>query len=143
MTLQNKSGSLPDSATFKAFLLLHNGQVFPLPQKEISIGRSKTNHLALEDLRVSRLHARLMPVSDRYLLIDLKSTGGTEVNGRRIDQKILESGDQISLGGFSLSFGDDPASLEPNFVYYQPPPPRPRHTDSKTDLPLPKLPSDE
>jgi pSer/pThr/pTyr-binding forkhead associated (FHA) protein len=41
------------------------------------------------------------------MLFDLNSSGGTFVNGQRIDQSILYPGDVVSLAGVTLIFGQD------------------------------------
>ena len=54
---------------------------------------------------VSRYHAEVRRVQGGYELVDLDSTVGTSVNGKRIDRVILQPGDVISVGGAPLIFG--------------------------------------
>jgi pSer/pThr/pTyr-binding forkhead associated (FHA) protein len=96
--IDNKMSNL-----LNAYLIVDN-QVFPLTQAITNIGRRLTNHLAINDARVSRTHAQIRTIKGRYLIVDLNSTGGTYVNGEKIDQAILYSGDPISLAGFPLVF---------------------------------------
>lgn len=58
------------------------------------------------DRRVSRRHARIEwdAVGGHYLVYDLQSTNGVYVNGKRVDNKILASGDRIRLGETVLLF---------------------------------------
>jgi pSer/pThr/pTyr-binding forkhead associated (FHA) protein len=68
-------------------------------QPLIRIGRMRSSHLLLDDQSVSRMHA-VIEVSDEaeVLLMDLDSSSGTAVNGKRVKKAILKSGDQLSFG---------------------------------------------
>jgi pSer/pThr/pTyr-binding forkhead associated (FHA) protein len=71
------------------------------------IGRSEMNDLIPKSKAVSPMHARIEKVAGKYKLVDLGSSQGTFVNGRRIDSKFLHDGDEISFEsikyGFSMS----------------------------------------
>jgi hypothetical protein len=71
-----------------------------LPEGAVSIGRGPGNTVALtaDDRGVSAYHAVLYADPRRMLLQDLQSTNGTFVNGRRIQECVLEAGDEIGLG---------------------------------------------
>jgi pSer/pThr/pTyr-binding forkhead associated (FHA) protein len=70
--------------------------------RETTIGRSKTNGIALEGNRVSDIHARLFFRDDQYWLEDLNSRHGTWVNGQK-----LVAGSEVSLSGQSeIMIGD-------------------------------------
>ena len=70
----------------------------------LAIGRDPQNDITLDDRRVSRKHAEIRLRLGRYTLYDLQSTNGTYVNGRRVAEKVLESGDKISIGGLEIVF---------------------------------------
>jgi pSer/pThr/pTyr-binding forkhead associated (FHA) protein len=89
--------------TPKAFLILEN-KVFPVRPSTTTIGRRLSNHLVLSDMRISRLHAQIQVIDNQYFIFDLNSTGGTFVNGERVVEAPLFSGDQISLAGYPLTF---------------------------------------
>ncbi len=101
------------SASPPAWLILAlNGQSFPLTQNLVRIGRALDNDLILDDARVSRYHALLRQRHGRYLLQDLGSRGGSQVNGYPVQEILLRSGDIISLGGYPLIYTEsDPDSL--------------------------------
>jgi hypothetical protein len=99
----------PDN--MNAFLIVNGSEIFPLSGKLVNIGRNSENHLVILDLRVSRFHAQLRTIRDRYVIFDLDSTGGTFVNEKRITQCILHPGDVISLAGVPLIYGQDFAPL--------------------------------
>lgn len=94
-----------------AFLIVDGTQVFPLEENLVKIGRRGDNHLVIDDPRISRRHAQLRTIDGRYVIFDLESTGGTWVNGQRIQKSALQPGDVISLSGLPLVYGQD--SLEP------------------------------
>ena len=111
---------IQDTETQLAFLLI-NGRVFYLTKPEIIMGRSRHNDLIIPDLRISRMHAKLSRINDRYLLVDLNSTGGTYVNERPIVQKLLDSGDEVSLANsVYLIFHQNPEALPANIKLYSP-----------------------
>jgi signal transduction histidine kinase len=68
------------------------------------IGRDSTNPICVPDIEVSRRHCRLTREGDEFLLSDLGSSNGTFVNGDRIKQCELRSGDQIRVGATVLVF---------------------------------------
>ena len=72
-----------------------------------SIGRSRECDVRVEDGNVSRRHAELSRDGDSdWTVVDLGSTNGTEVNGRRITKRTsLDDGDRIGIGGTELVFG--------------------------------------
>ncbi len=72
--------------------------------ENVSIGRSPSNDLVLPAAKVSRQHAAINKYKDRYILIDLKSSNGVFVNGRKIDEHTLEEGDEISISGYRFVF---------------------------------------
>jgi pilus assembly protein CpaF len=76
---------------------------------ELSIGRLEDNDVVLPRTNVSKRHARLGIKEDRYLLLDLGSTNGTYVNGRRITAPVtVGTGDKIYIGDFILALQHTP-----------------------------------
>jgi hypothetical protein len=90
-----------------AFLIVDGQEIFQLNQAVINIGRRPDNQLVIPDPRVSRVHAQLRAVRQRFILFDLDSTGGTFVNGERIHQATLFPGDVISLAGLPVVYGQE------------------------------------
>jgi pSer/pThr/pTyr-binding forkhead associated (FHA) protein len=85
-------------------------QEYELGKSSITIGRSTANDITLNDARISRTHARVECSPETCRLVDLGSSNGTLVNGKRIDQADLKPGDQMSLGSCQLRFEKSPAS---------------------------------
>lgn len=75
-----------------------------LDGKGIVIGRSAECDLRLQHQSVSRRHARLFLTGGDWFLSDLRSTNGTLVNGKRISNRRLKSGDLIRIGAYGLRF---------------------------------------
>jgi pSer/pThr/pTyr-binding forkhead associated (FHA) protein len=90
------------------------GKIFSLEQTEITIGREAGSGVYINDVEVSRRHARLASQFGDYHLEDLESTNGTFVNGQRITgQRILKPGDTVFLGeNVSLAYEEVP--FDPN-----------------------------
>jgi len=85
-------------------IVLPTGERFSLTESIITVGRHPESNLVLADPNVSRNHAEIRPHGDRYVVVDLGSTNGTRVNGVRVDQQVLQDGDEISFGNTRMRF---------------------------------------
>lgn len=90
-----------------AFLIVNGSETVLLHKSVINIGRKANNDIILDDPRVSRNHAQLRSIKDRYVVFDLNSSGGTFVNNISVTQKELVPGDVISMAGVTVIFGQD------------------------------------
>jgi pSer/pThr/pTyr-binding forkhead associated (FHA) protein len=84
------------------------GERVPIDRVEFYVGRSDGNELVLADPSVSRQHVVLRQAGGKVELEDLGSTGGTFVNGKRVQRTTLQSGDRIALGDTTLRFEQEP-----------------------------------
>ena len=76
------------------------GEKLGLGGSGIRIGRESTIcEIVLENPKVSRLHAEVVSIDGKVLLIDRNSSNGTYVNDHKIDKRFLEDGDIIYFGG--------------------------------------------
>jgi pSer/pThr/pTyr-binding forkhead associated (FHA) protein len=75
-----------------------------LSGSRVVIGRSREADIVLQDPNVSRRHAELRREGPAWWLVDLGSTNGTELNGRRVQRSKLNDGDTITLGATDLVF---------------------------------------
>ncbi len=66
------------------------------------IGRDPTCELRLDNLNVSRHHARIIWHKGRFQVEDLGSSNGTLVNGRKVEKQELSTNDTITVGKFSV-----------------------------------------
>lgn len=67
------------------------------------IGRANDNQIVLVDDRVSRHHAQLSSRQGTLVFTDLGSTNGSFVNGTRVREIVLGSGDVVRLGNSTLT----------------------------------------
>jgi len=75
------------------------GRCFTLLSEEVSIGRDPSSTVHLDDLALSRAHARIRRLPDgSFAIRDLGSTNGTFVRAVRVDEVRLRRGDHIQLG---------------------------------------------
>ena len=77
------------------------GHGFDLERSVIVIGRGQACDIILDEHKVSRQHARLQHTPHGWMLVDLGSTNGTQVNGRQLkahDPYALQPGDRVAFG---------------------------------------------
>ncbi len=83
-----------------------------------TVGRAARADFVVDAALVSRLHCRLEAGADRLEVIDLSSTNGTYVNGKRVERARLASGDRLRVGRVELMVeraddgSDAPASAD-------------------------------
>ena len=98
-------GAAPDVALAREIVTLTlNGKPHEIDTRRVVLGRSKDCDIQLADPNVSRRHAELRQEGAAYWLIDLDSTNGTQINGRRTARAKLDSGDTITIGSTELLF---------------------------------------
>lgn len=102
------SSASAQKGDYKLVVLEAEGEVdfkeYFLKDDNISIGRSPSNDIVLKAPKASRQHAAINKYKDQYLIIDLKSSNGVFVNGKKIDEYSLQEGDEVSVGGYKMSF---------------------------------------
>ncbi len=95
-----------------------------LSEDVIKIGRLESSHLRIEDEDVSRMHA-VIEVSgpDEVHIIDLGSTSGTILNGKKINKAQLQTGDDLLLGNTRVvvEVGDSAADQAAAAAYAEQP----------------------
>jgi hypothetical protein len=90
-----------------SLVLVQGGQPirsYPLGASELTIGRAEQSDIALADPGVSRNHARVVREGDDFIVEDLRSTNGTEVNGQPVRRRRLANGDMLKLASSTLQF---------------------------------------
>ena len=85
-----------------------------IDQDEIIIGRDAGNDIQIDNVAVSREHAKICKGPNYYFIEDLNSTNGTFINGKKINKKFLKEDDEISIGKHSLQIvlEDHPALMK-------------------------------
>ena len=79
-------------------------------RSNVSIGRSKDSDIFLDDVTVSRSHAKIFSTDLGIEISDLGSLNGTYVNNELLAGKKLVSGDEIQIGKFHMLFISHEAS---------------------------------
>lgn len=82
------------------------GQIeYPLDAPVVTIGRSRSNDISLEDVRVSRHHARIVRDQRGYTVEDLNSRNGTRVDDRAVREAVpLRDGAVLRIGDSAFRF---------------------------------------
>jgi hypothetical protein len=81
-----------------------DGNSHEVKGRRVVIGRSRDCDIQLADANVSRRHAELRQEGASFWVVDLGSTNGIEVNGKRVKRAKLRSGDTVTLGSTELTF---------------------------------------
>ena len=68
----------------------------------ITIGRHVKNDIQIDNLSVSKQHARIVKHQGRYFIEDIKSTNGTYLNEKKITKEKLTNNDVITIGKHTL-----------------------------------------
>ncbi|MEP7225662.1 MAG: DUF3662 and FHA domain-containing protein [Actinomycetota bacterium] len=85
--------------------LMVAGKRHEITQPRVVLGRSRGCDVPVPDVNVSRRHAELRQEGATYWIVDLDSTNGTAVNGKRTGRERLRDGDTITLGSTEIVFG--------------------------------------
>jgi hypothetical protein len=85
-------------------LLIAEGRRNVLSGERVMVGRSRECDVVVSDPNVSRRHIELRRGERGWAAVDLGSTNGMKVNGRRLGHAELEPGDRITIGITDLTF---------------------------------------
>ena len=80
---------------------------FPLAMETQTLGRSPNNNIVITDPVVSTFHARIDRTPDGFRIVDLTSTNGTFVNGKRVTTSLLRPKDELQVGSVKLVYLED------------------------------------
>ncbi|HVV58694.1 MAG TPA: DUF3662 and FHA domain-containing protein [Gaiellaceae bacterium] len=85
-------------------VLTWQGRRHELTGRQAVIGRSKDADIQVADPNVSRRHAEVRQEGATWWLVDLDSTNGVEVRGKRVKRLKLEDGTRFTIGSTELTF---------------------------------------
>ena len=85
------------------------GNTFELEGAETSVGRDPANGIFLNDMTVSRAHARISRTARGTLIEDLGSLNGTWVDGAIVASAPLHDGSTVQIGTFTLVYHESSA----------------------------------
>jgi Protein of unknown function (DUF3662)/FHA domain len=80
------------------------GSRHEIAKRRVVIGRSKDADIRVDDPNVSRRHAEVQQEGATWWLVDLDSTNGVEVQGRRVKRLKLEDGTRFTIGSTEIAF---------------------------------------
>jgi adenylate cyclase len=81
-------------------------QTYTFATGEVIIGRTPECQIILRDPSISRNHAKIIADAEGVRVVDLKSKNGTQVNGVKVMEAVLNNGDRVHLGKFEITFTD-------------------------------------
>ncbi len=73
----------------------------------LTIGRNENNDIYINNLGISKKHAKIVRQGDTYILEDLGSTNGTFLNDKRVKKASLASHDTITIGKYTFLLSID------------------------------------
>lgn len=85
------------------------GTSFELEGDEITVGRDPANSVFLNDMTVSRSHAKIVRTHGAAMIEDLGSLNGTWVDGAIVNRAPLSDGSSIQIGTFTLIYHESNA----------------------------------
>jgi hypothetical protein len=88
-------------------LLVFDGKRTVLAAERTSLGRSRECDIVIDDPNVSRKHAEVRRTIEGWMVVDLGSTNGVKLNGRRVNEEVLAPGDEITLGLAQIKFEEE------------------------------------
>lgn len=94
-----------------AYLVINN-QVVPIIRRNTSIGRKLDNDLVIQDVLVSRQHAKIVFEDGQFTVYDLDSTGGTYINNKMVARAMLHNGDILNLSSVRVKFVHDTPDMK-------------------------------
>lgn len=74
-----------------------------LDKEKISIGRDSDNDIYINNLAISRYHARIIVEDGKIFIEDLESSNGTYLNGQKITHSELNEFDTVLIGKYKIS----------------------------------------
>jgi hypothetical protein len=95
----------PSEPQREVITLMVGGRTHEVTSPTVVLGRSREADVRVADVNVSRRHAELRQEGASYWIVDLGSTNGVEVNGKRVDRARLRDGDRITIGATEVVFG--------------------------------------
>src|SRR5579859_6507644 len=88
-------------------VLTWEGQRLRVDKRRVVLGRSRECDIQVEDANVSRRHAELRQEGTAFWIVDLDSTNGLEVNGKRVKRAKLDPGDTFTVGSTEVTFSTE------------------------------------
>lgn len=83
-----------------------NEFLFDVEEEVLSLGRANNNAIVIDNSYISSRHAefRRVPGSGDYMIVDLGSSNGIEINGQKVERALLKDGDKLMLGQLACRY---------------------------------------
>ncbi|MFZ5440535.1 MAG: FHA domain-containing protein, partial [Myxococcota bacterium] len=82
-------------------------------KEEVTIGRLAGNDIVLNKGNVSKYHSKIVLKDGKYIVVDLKSTNGTFVNGKKITGPlVVRPSDKIYVGDYIINVDAPPEDYQ-------------------------------
>jgi sigma-B regulation protein RsbU (phosphoserine phosphatase) len=108
-TSDERSGQMPWIMMIKGKT---PGKIFPLNTESVTLGRDPSCEIVVDDILVSKRHAKISWETDGYFLEDLLSKNGTKVGDEKCtNPKGLTDGDTIELGDTQFIFNESGSTI--------------------------------
>jgi len=88
------------------------GQRVDFYDEKVTIGRSDSNSFVVSAPSISSEHCAIISRGNRYIIRDLDSTNGTQLNGSPVKEARIRHGDIIRIGDVELLFEDESAEMD-------------------------------
>lgn len=107
--------ALPVAPALPVLVFDHEIGPVPMPKPDVQIGRHSEDEIRIDDVRVSRHHARLTAIGDgRFELYNQTAVRSEPnpilVNGVEKERTVLHDGDIVTIGGVNFTFREKPAA---------------------------------
>jgi transcriptional regulator with GAF, ATPase, and Fis domain len=79
-------------------------KVYPLAKDVVNVGRSSKSDVRIDNASISRMHCRFIRGEEGFKVKDLGSRNGTLVNRLKVDEHVLQDGDEVSIGEVNITF---------------------------------------
>ncbi|HEY2329152.1 MAG TPA: FHA domain-containing protein [Verrucomicrobiae bacterium] len=100
------------------------GRTFEVNDERTTVGRVEDNAFQIADPSVSSRHAEFILRGPELLIRDLNSTNGTFINGEKISEAVLLSGQTVRFGQVEIKIDDGKPVVPPAPASAPPPPPK-------------------
>jgi hypothetical protein len=102
-----EAAAVPVGEVKAAGVLTIAGQRHELDGERAVLGRSKDCDIQVSDPNVSRRHAEVRREGSSYTVVDLDSTNGVEVEGKRVKRLELHDGSRFTIGSTEIVFSEE------------------------------------
>src|SRR6266404_4810009 len=89
------------------------GRTHELKVDKTTIGRVEDNTFQIAEPSVSSHHCELLLRGNEVVVKDLNSTNGTFINGEKVSESVLKSGQVLRLGQIEMRLETDAAAAAP------------------------------